>query len=212
MEDKGLTITAIKAQARRSGRVSIYLNNSYAFSLTKNQLLEAKLAAGQVLDGHELKTLREFSDFGKLLERTLRFALVRPHSRYEMIQHLRRKNVAAEDQTKLLTYLAQRGYIDDSAFAKAWVRSRLRTKPVSKRRLVAELRQKGVDELHIKAALQEEPANDRQALRELIQKKQRQARYKDEQKLIASLLRQGFDYGAVKTALADFQQADGSPG
>ncbi|HWZ66155.1 MAG TPA: RecX family transcriptional regulator [Patescibacteria group bacterium] len=203
-----MKITGIKSQVKNLDRVSIYLDEEYSFSLSKNQLLEFGLAIDQALDDQQLAVLKQLSDFGKLLDRTLRFVAMRPHSKREVIDYLKRKVTELDEQDKLVNYLVERGYINDVEFAKAWVRSRNQIKPTSHRRLLLELKQKGVDQKDIDMALGDEPHNEERALQELITKKRRQLRYQDSQKLMQYLARQGFGYEDIKSALGINLQRD----
>ena len=49
--------------------------------------------------------------------------------------------------------------------------------------------------------LAEDEVSDYDSLIELIERKRRQTRYQDDQKLIAYLVRQGFNYQDVRSAL-----------
>ena len=49
-----MKITDIKAQVRRAGRYSIFVDGKYAFSLSDTALLEQKLKLGQELVGSSL--------------------------------------------------------------------------------------------------------------------------------------------------------------
>jgi regulatory protein len=197
-------ITAIKAQLKNSDRVSIYVDSAYSFSLSKNQLLELGLVRGQELSDVDLAKAQRLSDYGKLLERTLSFVLLRPHSRKEVTQYLNRKKIEPDEQSAIVDYLMRHNYIDDAQFAKAWVRSRLQTKQMSKRRLVMELKQKGINEADITLAFTIEDHNEQAILLELIAKKARQTRYQDQQKLMQYLARQGFGFDDIKSALKEF--------
>ena len=54
-----------------------------------------------------------------------------------------------------LSRLSRMGYLDDHAFARAWVESRDRSRPRGETALRQELRRKGVDEAIVRAILQE---------------------------------------------------------
>lgn len=200
-----MNITAIKAQIRNPERVSIYLDGTYAFSLTQNQLLELKLHTGKELDEQKVAELKQASDYGKLLERVLNYVLIRPRSLREVRDYLWRKKADPDMATKLIQHMENRGYLNDEAFAKSWVRARQLTKPVSKRRLVAELKQKGVPSEYIERAVETNEYDELTALREIIAKKRKQARYQDEQKLMHYLARQGFGYDTIKNTLSEMQ-------
>jgi regulatory protein len=196
-----MKITAIKAQVRNQERVSIYLDGKYSFSLTQSQLLEHKLFSGKELSEHELAQLKYASDYGKTLERVMNFVMIRPRSTREVRDYLWRKKAAPELAESIINRLQERNYLDDANFAKSWVRARQLTKPVSRRRLSAELREKGVANELIEQAVGHEAYDETEALRQIVTKKRKQARYQDEQKLIAYLARQGFGYDTIKQAL-----------
>jgi regulatory protein len=196
-----MKITAIKAQIKNTQRISVYVDDTYAFSLTQNQLLEHKLHSGKELDKAQLAELKRASDYGKLLERTMNYIMIRPRSLKEVRDYLWRKEADPEMGEAIIAKLQKNNYLNDASFAKSWVRARQLTKPVSKRRLTAELRQKGVVTEEIEQALQQEAYDEQAALREIITKKRKLTRYQDEQKLMQYLARQGFGYDMIKQAL-----------
>jgi regulatory protein len=196
-----MKITAIKAQIKNTHRISVYVDDTYAFSLTQNQLLEHKLHSGKELDEAQLAELKRASDYGKLLERTMNYIMIRPRSLKEVRDYLWRKEADPEMGEAIIAKLQKNNYLNDASFAKSWVRARQLTKPVSKRRLTAELRQKGVVTEEIEQALQQEAYDEQAALREIITKKRKLTRYQDEQKLMQYLARQGFGYDMIKQAL-----------
>lgn len=203
-----MRITAIKAQIKNVERVSIYLDGKYAFSLTQNQLLELKLHSGKELSEQDVVELKRASDYGKLLERVMNYVMIRPRSVREIRDYLWRKKAEPDMAERLVQHLEVRGYLNDASFASSWVRSRQLTKPVSKRRLVAELRQKGVTSELIERTVTSDDYDESSALKEIILKKRKQSRYQDEQKLMQYLARQGFGYDMIKNALSEITHED----
>lgn len=198
-----MKITAIKAQVKNTERVSVYVDESYAFSLTHNQLLEQKIHAGLELSEARLDELKAVSEFGKAFDRVLNYLMIRPRSRQEVQDYCWRKKITPEDCQAIMDKLSKRGYLDDAAFARAWVESRRLTKATSKRKLQLELRQKGISDELANQAFESSEYNEDTALKELIVKKRRLSRYQDEQKLLQYLVRQGFSYEAVKNILTE---------
>lgn len=204
-----MRITAIKAQIKNTERVSVYLDGKYSFSLTQSQLLEHKLHSGMELSEADLEKLQKASDYGKLLERVLNYVMIRPRSIREVRDYLWRKKADPDIGESIIQRLEVRGYLGDAAFAKSWVRSRQLTKPISKRRLQAELIQKGVASELIEQAISGNNEYDElEALREIITKKRKQSRYQDEQKLMQYLARQGFSYDVIKSTLSEIDIED----
>lgn len=197
-----MKITAIKAQVKNAGRVSVYVDEKYAFSLSHAQLLDQKLRIGLEFDAARLAELKYTSDFGKAYERALHYAMIRPRSYREMEGYCRRKKWPAGDCQAVIQKLVEKRYLDDHYFARAWVESRQATKAMSTRKLRLELKQKGVADDIIADVLEKTAYSDQRALQELIAKKYRLSRYKnDPQKLMQYLARQGFGYDDIKTAL-----------
>lgn len=123
---------------------------------------------------------------------------------WELRDYLRRKLADEITAGTILAKLQGLGMADDLAFAKAWVANRRLLKPVSKRRLVAELTQKRVPKDIITTVLDDDDTDERQTLRTLIAKKR--SRYDDPQKLMAYLARQGFGYDDIKAAMQNDEE------
>jgi len=198
-----MKITAIKAQVKNADRVSVYVDDTYAFSLNHNQLLEQKLRSGLELDEARLAELKAASEAGKLYDRLLRYVLVRPRSHREVEQYCRRKQYDLDQCQQIMERLEARGYLNDETFARAWIESRSLTKAVSERRLRLELKQKGVRDEIVSRVLAASSYNQESALQTLIAKKKRQARYQDTDRLIRYLIGQGFSYDDVRAAMGE---------
>ncbi len=74
-------------------------------------------------------------------------------TRQDLAARLRRRGAPADLAAALVTELESRGYLDDAAFARAWVEARARARQIGPARLRAELRARGVDPALIDAAI-----------------------------------------------------------
>lgn len=196
-----MKITAIKQQVRRQGRYSIYVEGKYAFSLSDTALLESKLVVGQDLSEAEVGELKQKSADDKLYNNALAYVMLRPRSRWEMDQYLRRKKASPTLTAEILNKLSINGLLNDEAFARSWIANRRLLKSTSRRRLMQELRAKRVPEAVARQALEEDVTDERSVLMSLIVRKRKQSRYQDDQKLMQYLAGQGFSYGDIKAAL-----------
>lgn len=196
-----MRISAIKPQVKNTERVSVYVDGIYAFSLSLDELVEHRLKSGLVLDEAQLKAFKKLSQEGKWRARSLDWLLRRPHSTKEFRDYLYRKKIEPDFMNSLVKEFQTKKYLNDEAFARFWVESRRSSKHASSRRLRFELRQKGVQKEIVDMILQDTEVDELQALTELITSKRRQTRYQDRQKLIAYLLRQGYNYENIKQAL-----------
>ena len=196
-----MKVTAIKAQVKREGRYSIFVDGKYAFSLSAESLLDSGLINGQELSETDIQVYLKLSTDDKAYGLTLEYIVRRMRSEGELQDYFRRKKYESELAEQIIAKLTRGGYVDDAEFARRWVENRRLMKATSARRLQLELQQKKVSSDIIQTVLEEDETDERQVLHELLAKKRKQARYQDNQKLIAYLARQGFNYDDIKSAL-----------
>jgi len=195
-------VTAIKQQAKRTNRYSVFVDGKYAFSLSEAALLESKLHAGKELTKRQIGEYERISKDDKLHNQTLRYVALRPRSKWELETYLEKKKAPPALIKSILNKLSKAGFIDDEQFARAFVNDRRLLKPTSRRRLVAELRKKRIASGIIEKVVGSDAADELAALRATIERKRRQTKYQDDKKLMQYLARQGFSYGDIKQALA----------
>jgi regulatory protein len=196
-----MKITSIKQQVKLKERYSVYVDGAYAFSLSDTLLLESKIASGQELTPAQIDDYRRLSAEDKLYNFALRYVAMRRRSKWEMEQYLQRKEAPPALAEIILNKLSVLGFIDDLAFAQAWVENRHLLRPTSKRKLQQELRAKCVPDDVIQSVLRDDETTDSDGLAALIQRKRRQTKYQDDTKLMQYLARQGFGYQDIKSAL-----------
>ncbi len=191
-------VTDIKQAVKNENRVNIFVNNEYSFSLDIAQLVDFKLKIGSEFNGSELEKYKKASAFGKLYQRTLEWALVRPRSVKEVHDYLWKKQCDKEDEKNIIDKLIQKQYLDDYKFAKFYVENRFVKKGISTKRLSLELAKKGISKTIIEDVLADSARNDLEEIKKIISKKRN--RYDDE-KLTSYLARQGFSYDLIREAL-----------
>ncbi len=198
-------ITAIKQQAKRQDRYSIFVDGKYIFSFSENELINSGLKIGQELSDQKLMALKDQATLDKAYDRTLNLISHRPRSEWELRDYLKRKGCNEDLINQVLNRLCDRGYINDEDFARRWVENRHLLKSTSKRRLAQELRQKRISDDIISDVLQSDETDERQVLRKLIEHKRGQAKYQDDLKLMQYLARQGFSYDDIKSAINELK-------
>lgn len=194
-------ITEIKQQVKRQDRYSIFIDGKYTFSLSENELMQSGIKINKSYSPSELEQLKQTAVLDKAYMRSLDLIMRRQRSEWEVRDYLKRKDYDLDTIEKTVDRLKKASYVHDAKFAESWIRNRRLLKSTSKRKLFTELKQKRVDESVINSALEEDETDEIQILRELVEKKRQQSRYQDDQKLIAFLLRQGFDYEQIKEVL-----------
>jgi regulatory protein len=98
-----------------------------------------------------------------------------PKTRHQLAQVLAKRNVSPDAASAALDRIAELGYIDDAAFARAWVESRHRSRGLAHSALRRELIQRGVDRDLIDEVLVEAVSveSEHAAARALVDKKLR---------------------------------------
>jgi regulatory protein len=108
-------------------------------------LLQAGLAVGDTLAPERLDDLERQDQGFRTRDAALRLLAQRARSEAELRQRLARRDMDPAVVDRTMTWLQERGYLDDRAFAEAFVRDRLRLRPRGRAGLIQELRRKGVD-------------------------------------------------------------------
>lgn len=200
-----MKITSIKQQVKNPGRVSIFVDGKYEFSLSLDELVKHKLKNDLELDKTEVKKFKKISQDGKLRMRALEWLMNRPHSEREFRDYLYKKKLEAEQTDSLVDEFIAKGYLDNAKFA-AWFTELQARRGKSERAIRSELFKKGIDRAIIDKTLSATAGNETQRLKAMIEKKRRLSRYKnDPQKLMQYLVGQGFNWQLIKDELASDQ-------
>lgn len=199
-----MKITKITQQAKQRDRYSVFVDEKYAFSLSEQALLDSKLVSGQQLTSQQVDEYKQLSADDKLYSRTLRWIAMRQRSVWETEFYLKRKDASPGQIESIVNKLSNLGFLDDKAFAEAFVRDRRTLRSMSTRRLQLELQKKHVPRDTIDLVLAEDETDEPTMLHALIVRKRHQSKYRDDElKLMQYLARQGFSYGDIKSALAE---------
>jgi regulatory protein len=192
------TITGLVVQKQNKDRVNVYIDGEFAFGLA---MIEAvKLRKGQVLSEEKIAQLKALDALEVAHERALNYLSYRPRSAAEVRRNLREKEYPDTVIDQVMERLERAGLVDDEAFARFWVENREMSKPRSERGLRFELRQKGVSDDAINAALTD--VNEEESAYRAGLERARRIPRSDKQffgkRLGDFLARRGFTYAVVR--------------
>jgi len=198
-------ITKISPQVKKAGFYNIYVNDKYELSLSELDLVSSGLKTNQTIDEKKLKELKNTQARSKSYNFAIRYLALRPRSTYEVNQYLAfRKGFSSEDSSYTIKRLTNEGYLNDKQFSEMWIRNRMLLSPKSDKVLRLELIKKGIPNDIIQEAIASLDEQDKiNSIMSLIEKKLRQSKYQDKQKLTEYLSRQGYNYGLIKQALEE---------
>ncbi len=191
-------ITALRFQKRNKDRVSVYVDDQFAFGLAAIEAV--RLRVGQTLSDDDVARLQVRDEVERAYERALNFLSYRPRSEAEVRRNLRKKDVEDEVVEVVIERLTRAGLVDDGEFARYWVENRLQFKPRGARALHHELRQKGVADSIITDALLD--LDEEVAARQVAEAGARRLAHLEardfRRKLGAYMARRGFSYAVIQ--------------
>lgn len=191
-------ITALQMQKHNKERVSVFLDDEYAFSVGLAAAMQ--LRKGQKLTPAQIAVLQEEGVEDLAFQRAVRYLGMRPRSVAEVESYLQEKGYLEATVTAVLEKLRSHQYLDDEAFARFWIDNRNRFRPRGTPALRQELRQKGLERETIDAALDEQ--DDEQAA--WVAAETKLDRWADldkeefDKKLMGHLARRGFSYAICR--------------
>jgi regulatory protein len=198
-------ITDLKFSKRSQGWVHVYIDHRYSFTI--DLIGAAAFSIGQELQADMVNRMKLKNGFRSAYICAIRYLGHRQRSRGEMAQYLGgRRKFSRETVSVTIERLSEEGYLDDKEFARAFVESRIRSRPRSCALLRQELSQKGIDDEVIVTVL--EGVDDEQLARCSIEKKLKlwvkldPATFK--KRLIGFLQRRGF---SLSVAMRTYRHA-----
>ena len=150
-----MNIVSIEKVPRARERICLRLSDGREVELAAEIVVREGLRKGEELTEEALGVLAREDGRWRTRETALRLLSYRPRSARELRQRLRRKGFGPEEVDWCLGHLDERGLVDDAAFAEMFSRDRVRLRPQGRRRLVQELRARGVDPETAMEAVQE---------------------------------------------------------
>ncbi|MFQ5652107.1 MAG: RecX family transcriptional regulator [bacterium] len=203
----GKTITKIEAQKKRKNRVSIYLDEAFAFGVDISVVAKFHLKKGNCLDEDDISEILLAEEKKQIKESALRYLAGRAHSEQELRTKLRQKGYSETHVAAVLDELKEARFIDDGEFAHSFVRNRMVNKPMGERGLRHELLRKGVSEEIIDRAVKQafaEHSQEEIAMRLVERRKERYNGLPEPvqtKRLHDFLMRRGFSWEVVNEVM-----------
>jgi regulatory protein len=195
-------ITAIQVQKKNPNRVSISLEDEFAFGLSR--IVAAWLSVGQVLSDEKIAALLTQDAREVAYQKAMRFLGYRARSVREVRENLQKHEIPEAVIEEVLKRLQEANLLNDQEFAQAWVENRNTFRPRSRRALAMELRHKGLDDEVVQDVLDknvDENALALEAARKYLRKVEKLEWPDFRQKLGSFLGRRGFSYGVIAPVL-----------
>lgn len=206
----GHTVTGLTQSQKAKDRWYARLDTGQTLEVNVAIIADFSLFTGRELAEEEYSGLLAAAARMSARARALELLGVRAMSRRELTDKLAERGVSPEDAAEAADYLESLGYLDDARYAASLVRH-YSQKGYGPARVRQELYRRGVPKELWEDALRELP-EDTAALDALIDKKLRGARpdRRELKRLTDMLLRRGFSWGEVRSALERYDFLEGT--
>lgn len=200
------TITQIKKAKKSAKRYYIYVDGHDVLSIHEDVLIKFGLHKGMVVQPDQLLEWAQADEHTKVRQAVVRYLGYRARSVHEVRTYLARKEWDPDICEKVIAECIEQGYLDDQAFAKAWVEGRRKRKGFGKIRLSQELKEKGISSTDIETVLIKiDEEEERQKAIELAERRylriQDQPWPKIERRIGQYLMRRGYSSNMVYSIL-----------
>ena len=196
-----MVITEIKKDKLHLMR--LFLSDGNEVLIDKDVCNEKCLKKGMELDG--LEEIIFESDYRRAKSRAIWYLDRMDHTEKALYDKLLRAGFKPKPCAKVIARLKEVGLLDDNRYAENYA-NWFTESNVSKREALQKLLLKGVPYDLAKSVLEETETDELSQIKNVIEKKYKNKLLSENgvQKVYAALVRKGFSYGAVKTALNDF--------
>ena len=171
-------------------------DDGHARELRRDVVRERGIRVGTYVSDAELQAGARESELRSARGAAIRFLRTRPRSVAEVEQRLTRGGAPPDVVAETVEEMRRAGYLDDAAFAAAWVESRLRLRPKAANVIARELAEKGIDAETAESALADAMPDEEALARRLAEKRATQLPGVDRaafyRRLGAFLARRGF--------------------
>ena len=193
-----MTITALRQLS--TDRIAIVLDDGSEIKSGLGVVTEARLFVGKALGAEDIEALRRDSARSLARDRALELISRRRMSQKEVREKLLQKGESEDAADYAVTWLVERGFLNDESYAAAVARH-YAAKGYGALRVRSELQRRGVEREHWDAALEEMPEADEKLERFISSRLKDPEDREQVRKVSAALLRRGYSREEVRSAL-----------
>lgn len=201
-----------RISAQKSGdRFNIFLDDGhgeyFGFGVDQDVFIDWKLKKGKELTEEDIENIKADDEVRKAFHLSLEYLSYRMRSEKEVSHYLRKKGYQRETINKVLEKLHHYDFVNDEAFAKAFLQSKKNTTMTGPIIIKQQLAQKGVSNDVINRIIMEFDKEDQvEKAISLIEKKlptlTKYSTKQKREKVAQYLLQKGYPFSVIEEALA----------
>ena len=206
------TVTRLAGQQKNPQRVSVFIDEAFAFGVHGDLVVEFGLYKGQALSVEQQQRIVEADRERAARGVAFEYLGYRARTEHELRQKLARSGFDEAVAERTVARLREMGYLDDQAYARSYVQARFRNRGFGPGRLRSDLRRRGVSGGLIDAApdalLEQEDmleAARRHAQKRWPRLAAETDAFKRRKKLSEYLVRRGFSYDTARRVFEELE-------
>ncbi|MCI9111511.1 MAG: regulatory protein RecX [Eubacterium sp.] len=199
----------IKAQKGRGSKIHLLLDDEYRITTDADFWAENFIKDGTDIDDEEWENLVTKINYRKSFNKCADLLSRRDHSVKELKEKLLR-TVDEASADKAIERFLELGYLDDEKFAKALAKHLYEVKNYSDNHVRQELYKRGISREIVYDIIDNSEIDSIETIINLVIKKyyNKLNAENGKEKVVAALMRKGFSYGDIKTALHRIENKD----
>lgn len=202
-----MRIEKIEPSRHRKGRILVFLDDGTLLKVTEEELLRFSLRKGDEVEEDTLAALRASAGNSSAKAEAASMLGRRPMSSADLRGKLKEKGATERETDYAVEWLTAIGALDDASYAAMLVRH-YSASGYGARRLREELRRHGIEKETAEDALAEAPPAEETARRFLESRfKGKTPDEKEKKRASDALMRRGFSWEEVRTALRTYRTA-----
>ncbi len=213
-----MKITGISQQKNKQDRFNLYVDDDFFCGISELTLIKENLYVGLELDNERLNRILFLELENRIFERALNNISSNPKTEFQVRRYIRElffkkkgewfsKGIEVDEEEileRVVKRLKDYNFLDDEAYARMFVESRIKNKPRGKMVLINELRKKGISKDIAQRICDEMVEDEYSLLRKIYLKKYGEERLtKRDTKKIQYLQRKGFSWDLIETLISD---------
>lgn len=195
----------LRIEPANGGKLSLLSDDEYVMTVDADTWYSLDYSDGCEVSVEELENIKFIVTSRKAYSQALRFLTLRAHSADELFKKLIKKHTPESSQYAV-EKCRELGFIDDVDFAERYANELIEKKKYGLSRVKTELISKGIDREIIENVLSGLETDSTSAIIEIVEKKYSSclSDEKGKRRMIAGLIRLGYSYGEIRTALSEY--------
>ncbi|MBN2796075.1 MAG: RecX family transcriptional regulator [Clostridia bacterium] len=207
-----MVITKIEQQKNNKNRYSLYIDGEFKLGISEDVIVFLNLSVKQEINDTLYEMILQKELYAKAKSSALKYLQKQMKSKKEVIQKLMILEYPQVIIDEVMLFLEEYNFVDDLAYAKAYIHDKLSLSKHSMKRIQYDLNQKGIKQQIIEEALfdiddqillyeQENLVNDLRKKKKDYECKNKYNDYEIKQKLMYFFSQKGYSFDKIKKAI-----------